>query len=229
MAREVRSGKQGKWIYILKPMPQLSAGHDVYDRAIGDRLIAFPPNEKESEDSRGDDKILDPFIHQLRYDAESVFWLLLWWALQAQPDGENPEGRLIDDTFWSILMRGRGWDSRGGFIPNFYENLFHPFYKPLDPLFKRMAEQLNGHLDKSKDPSRRKDEYLHEALQRIILDFLFNNYEEPFMTTKKNPQSRLVAPFYGYGARYSTSSRESDTDDEEDVGHHNKVSTVSYL
>jgi hypothetical protein len=228
MARAVRSLEQ-RGSHFLFPMPQLGAGQDVYERIIGDRLIAFPPNERELDHSE-DKKSNQPFTHQLRYDAESVFWLLLWWALHAQPEpDDHSEKSLIYYDTWVTLNSDR--EARESFIPNFRGNLFHPFYNPLDALLRLMAGQLSGYPEESRDPSRRKDEYLHEALQRSIFDFLFNNYDESFMTTKINPESRgvrpYVEPYYlGYW-RQRTPSSDGSSDSGEDLGHVNKVSTLS--
>jgi hypothetical protein len=119
-------------------------------------------------------------------------------------------------------------------ISNFESGLFHPFYKPLDSLLKLMARQLSGYPEESRDSSRMKDEYLHEALQRSIFDFPFNNYDEPFMTMKINPKSRMPRPYvepsylqFMYGWRQRTPSSDGSTDSGEDVGHVNKVSILS--
>jgi hypothetical protein len=197
MARAVRSSKQ-RGSHFLFSMPQLSAGHDVYERTVGDRLIAFPPNERELDHSDDDnehgddDKLIEPFTHQLRYDAESVFWLLLWWALHVQPEADgHPESLMCSSALASLKAEV---EARESFIPNFWGHLFHPLYESLDPLFELMARQLSGYPEESKDPSRKKDEYLHEAFQRSIFDFLFNNYDESFMTTKINAKSRVPRP-----------------------------------
>jgi hypothetical protein len=39
---------------------------------------------------------------------------------------------------------------------------------------------------------KKKDEYLYEAFQRLILEFLFKNYDADFMTLKKSAQFRQV-------------------------------------
>jgi hypothetical protein len=226
MARAVRSSEQ-RGSHFLLPMPQLGAAQDVYERIVGDRLLAFPPNEKELDHSE-DEKSNKPFTHQLRYDAESVFWLLLWWALHAQPElDDHSEKSLISHTVWLTLNSDT--EARESFIPNFWRDLFHPFYKPLDALLRLMARQLSGYPEESRDPSRRKDEYLHEALQRSIFDFLFNNYDESFMTTKINPESRGVRPYVEpyFCWRQRTPSSDGSSDSGEDFGHVNKVSTLS--
>jgi hypothetical protein len=164
MAREVQSGKQ-RGTDIFPPMAQLGAGHDVYNKTVDDRPKAFPPNEMEWCSKKA--QVLDPFVRQLRYDAESVFWLLLWWAVQAQPNGDDhTEGSSICGSFWIISTSESGY--RESFIPNFRSPPFHPFYEPLDDLLWLLAGQLSGHPDENKEPSRKKDEYFHEGLQRII-------------------------------------------------------------
>jgi hypothetical protein len=56
-----------------------------------------------------------------------------------------------------------------------------PVYQtpPLEGLLRQMAEQLMG--NHGLNPSRQEPEYLHEAFQRLILEFLFANYDKKFM------------------------------------------------
>jgi hypothetical protein len=100
IARAVVSGMQKRGHYRLKPMPKLNQENGVYDAykaAVPDRLEAFPPNEEEYYENESDIPH-EPFIHKLQYDAESVYWLLLWWAIHACPaedlsrsQGNRPE------------------------------------------------------------------------------------------------------------------------------------------
>jgi hypothetical protein len=48
--------------------------------------------------------------HELDHDAESVFWLLVYWIVQVQPKGKSKE--CIDSAVWGEL-RGNP-DARTG-------------------------------------------------------------------------------------------------------------------
>lgn len=57
-----------------------------------------------------------------------------------------------------------------------------PKYRKLEPLFLQMTNQLEGDLYWAKygDTAEMKDpEFLHEALQRIIFNFLMENKRRP--------------------------------------------------
>jgi len=193
MARAVVSAVQKKGMYFLVPMPQLDQeGKEAYEAAVPDRLTAFPSNGLETSFIPSD-KSLEPFKHKLKYDAESVFWLLLWWAIRAWPaNDEFPGHTKIDETIWSILTNGHGdRDPRGAhFINTIAVNFVHPAYKDLEVLLERMALQLRGYHEEGSDPSRKQDEYLHEAFQRLIFHFLFTHYRDRFMTAEKRPDPR---------------------------------------
>ena len=67
-----------------------------------------------------------------------------------------------------------------------------PQYQELEPLFLQMAKQLKGDLYWANygDTAKMKDpEFLHEALQRIIFNFLMENKTKPFMKLEKDPNN----------------------------------------
>ena len=133
---------------------------------------------------------LSPFRHKLQYDAESVFWLFLWWSLQIQPEDKKQDVP-IPSHCWSPLVYQV--DRRHeNFVYGLPQNFLHPEYRPLETLLKQMTFQLQGDHDLCNDPSRQCDEYLHEVFQRLILEFLFQNINEQFMTTKTHDQFRKV-------------------------------------
>jgi len=136
-----------------------------------------------------------PWTHKLYHDAESVFWLLVWWAIHLRPVSSPPTkikskifGYLTnidlenrDDPrtmFLQLLDKGSSW--------------LDPGYQELEPLFKQMAIQLKGDLYWAKSPEMTDPEFLHEALQRLIFDFLMRNKEAHFMTLEKDPEHREI-------------------------------------
>jgi hypothetical protein len=191
MARAVISGTQKKNQSFLVPMPQLDHGNEAYKAAVPDRLTAFPPNKMEVSEILYD-RPLDPFKHKLKYDAESVYWLLLWWAIHALPvDDAFPGHTKIRQGDWAVLTSGEDqYDPRTYFVDSSPSKIVHPAYGELETLLKEMALQLRGYHEEGEDPSRKHDEYLHEVLQCLIFKFLFTHYDRPFMTTEKSPESR---------------------------------------
>jgi hypothetical protein len=53
-------------------MPQLQEGYALYEQHMEKRLKEFPPNAQEYVYLEAD-KDLQPFCHELRYNAESAF------------------------------------------------------------------------------------------------------------------------------------------------------------
>ena len=132
--------------------------------------------------------------HELDHDVESVFWLLLYWAMVMQPEG-GPGECLHAPTWMSLL--GDFKDREGlvvvlsnGEMPN---NLIHSVYKPLWPLISSLADILL--IDRHWIPGsnvRKRPEYICEAFQRLILKFIVENRDEDFMTCRVGNSLRQV-------------------------------------
>jgi hypothetical protein len=192
-------------------MPQLDEGKARYKECVGARLTAFPDNSRELLDVKKN-QVLPVFVHKLRYDAESVFWFLLYWCVLAKPETDpNPEE--IPSNIWTPFtdVDETRDDRNANYINKFPEKLCHSTYGPLDGLLADMAAQLRGDLDFSSEDlglatkllladttghhakdSRNKEEYLHEAFQRLIFNFLFKHCDEEFMKEKKGKDYRKV-------------------------------------
>jgi hypothetical protein len=84
--------------------------------------------------------------HGLEHDAESVFWLLVYWAVVVQPKDCPPNDRSnIDSRIWTNLIgdsEGReqliDLFSRGRFL----KKLTHSAYEPLGGLISKLARFL---------------------------------------------------------------------------------------
>jgi hypothetical protein len=187
MARVVRAGAVWYGTHGFNPMPQLDVARDIYELQYPDRLQRFPLDKLISR-REPTTSLLSPFQHQLRYDAESVFWLFVWWSLQIRPADSKSED-FIHTQYWSNLTGEI--DCRHYFIhPGFPEGALHPEYEPLEGLLRQMAEQLTG--DHGLESSRADPEYLHEAFQRLILEFLFANDDKKFMGLETHNEFRKV-------------------------------------
>lgn len=165
---------------------------DIYANAHPDRV------EKFSSSTEG--LIINPnlikntshgeFRHELNHDAESVFWLLLYWAMVVQPEGSFSKER-IDAGPWALLNGDH--ESRQDLIGGRLSHITHSFYKPLQPLIKDLAAILlnDSHWLPASDP--RKDPfYITEAFQRLILNFIIDNRGEEFMDHRVDKTFRKV-------------------------------------
>jgi hypothetical protein len=200
MARVVRGKKlEGKAAFALQPMPQLSQhALDRYNDCVGTRIKEFPANAKHYY-SIAKDVPMETYSHRLSYDAESILWLLLYWAIQIQPEGGGGQNRMLADL-WSSLTTDSAvqpnHDPRMSLVPLLTHKHCHPDYQPLDDLLRSLFEQLFGYQEytelgpkgaitltppEEQSTTRMKADYLHEALQRTLLEFIVVHHTEPFM------------------------------------------------
>ncbi|KIM27089.1 hypothetical protein M408DRAFT_24840 [Serendipita vermifera MAFF 305830] len=195
MARAVRNDILRAGDFRLPSMPKVNPRlkatyKEAYKGFTPHRLEKFPKNEQEIVYLEKNAKYKRPFRHQLRFDAESVFWVLLWWCIQAKPKGPLNE-EPIDPTAWNSLVNPK--DSRDqNFIRFIEDDILHSRYSALFPLLDDMRKHLNIDLEFAKKADRKKSDYLHEAFQRTILNFLFVNDTEPFMDAEKSENPRVV-------------------------------------
>jgi len=134
----------------------------------------------------------DNWRHELNHDVESVFWLVLYWAMVAQP--EKLRGEYMDVSFWGLLLGDHNSRDRLVMFLSLGDapkNLTHSVYKPLWPLISNLAAILmfdSHHLPES--DVRKRPEYICEAFQRLILQFIDSNRDKDFMTCRVDGSSR---------------------------------------
>jgi hypothetical protein len=207
MALLVRNPVIMKGPYLHPPMKQLQGDAlELYKACVGNRINVFPPNH-ESLYAIEENKEIH-HSHKLSYDAESTFWLLLSWAIQIKPIKGDSDNR-IDNTLWVSLTGGKGaGDPRGGLLTWSPSTLCHPAYQGLNDLLHSLRGQLSGYQElgarplKEQDPSKMKDEYLHEAFQRTIFHFIVEMINEPFMKEPISPIRRRKAGWRGHNPFY---------------------------
>ncbi|KAH9962319.1 hypothetical protein BGW80DRAFT_1448496 [Lactifluus volemus] len=144
-----------------------------------DRKKQFPENtpdrriQSEGIQSQGDQL---EWRHELEHDAESVFWLLLYWAMVAQPRQLPKEE--IDAGYWTLLTGTH--QSREGLIDSFSnrvpDGVTHSLYNLLRGLITDLAAILgvDRHWVPKSDP-RNHLCYVNEAFQRLILKFIVDH------------------------------------------------------
>ena len=168
-------------------VPHIHKCPDIYAKVHPNRVLTPPSSAEqlfiephkvmnESQD--------DKWRHELEHDAESVFWLLLYWAMVVQPEKCTEER--TDAGSWIGLNNNHTSRSRLIEAASLHhlmaENLTHSFYKPLRPLINNLAAifVIDSHWlpasDLRKDPY-----YITEAFQCLILNFIIENRGKEFM------------------------------------------------
>ncbi|KAG8958324.1 hypothetical protein FRC05_009004 [Tulasnella sp. 425] len=156
------------------------------------RLKKFPAEELNlSPEAVDSDR--PPWRHELDHDIESVFWLMLYWAMTAQPKDGTAEQ--IPRAAWCNLT-GEYADRqsllRGLTLGEPAERTFHSAFQPVLDLFQQLAGILSS-IDRHwlhASEKRNDPEYFAEAFQRLILQFLLKHDNDSFMTQKidRNPR-----------------------------------------
>ena len=187
---------------VLTAIPGIPNSPDLYAKAHPDRVKKFPSSKDKftfnphdlDQDELDKNGSHDGWRHELEHDAESIFWLLFYWAMVVQPEEYLKES--IDAASWSLLNGNH--ESRQVLIairalPGMSSNYIHSFYKPLQPLIQDLAAVLvvDSHWLPASDP--RKDPfYITEAFQRLILEFIIANQKEDFMHHRVEKTIRKV-------------------------------------
>ena len=193
----------------LVGLPQLSdEAHKVYKEILPDRLKQFPqPSEHQETFTRKCPTGKQPkWFHELRHDAESAFWLLIWWAVHICPkskrDVKDAELSTISRDVWTLLTSvdiSAPRDHRNAFLElvTLDQSWLDPAYVGMNTLFQQMADQIhsdlywvnNGTGDQCR-PEMEKPDFLHEALQRLIFNFLIEHKDEEFMELETDATHR---------------------------------------
>ena len=171
----------------LAAVPKIPDPPPFYAKVHPDRVKTFPNSVKNlifNPDEVRNESQDDKWRHELKHDAESVFWLLLYWAMVVQP--EKCAKERINAATWDLLTGDH--KSRNSLIVlvskpgTMAKYLIHSFYEPLRPLINDLAAILvvDGHWLPASDP-RTDLYYVTEAFQRLILNFIIKNRGEQFM------------------------------------------------
>jgi len=179
-------------------VPEVPKSPECYARNHPNRIKDVPEETERLIDPRKLNQSQDDgWRHELDHDVESVFWLLLYWAMVAQP--AQPKGsqrEYILASVWTNLLgdfEDRDdlvWRLKSDRSP---KNLTHSVYKPLRPLISNLAAILvvDRHWLPESD-IRKRPEYICEAFQRLILQFIVSNRNENFMTCRLDDSLRPV-------------------------------------
>ena len=172
------------------------------------KILVDPFDPRKQTNQSPDDR----WRHELDHDVESVFWLLLYWAMVAQPEGAP--GEYLHAPTWTSLL-GDFTDRerlvivlRSGSMP---KQLTHSVYGPLWPLIRSLADILlvDGHWIPESNV-RKRPEYICEAFQRLILQFIVENRDKEFMTRRVGKSLRQAQGAALFQALPTTPSQEMD-------------------
>ncbi|EFI26873.1 other/FunK1 protein kinase [Coprinopsis cinerea okayama7 len=189
--------------YFSLPSIPLSAHLASYEKTFPDRVsmfsglvgrdIGLDPSQRWKLNREPPYPIHGPWRHRLYHDAESVYWLMVFWALFAKPSVEvegTPEHEgYIPQYCWIEFCSGRKHNWPDGCK----EEDIHPAYRPFYALLREMQRYLyvDPHWFPRDSPISR-PEFLHECFQRVILSFLMSHSEEEFMTLEKSDEDRAI-------------------------------------
>ena len=196
-------------------VPGVPESPEVYSSIHPDRIDRFKSAKRRILENP--ERNASPWRHELDHDAESVFWLLLYWAMVVQPADSKDPPEVIDPVAWAALL-GQA-SSRDDLVGTIAQKgtrtgITHSIYEPLGLLIKDLASilvvdrQWLMESDVRNDPA-----YISEAFQRLILSFILNHRQENFMdreaaikfrSVKGVPNSNALSATYGErsSARY---------------------------
>lgn len=125
-----------------------------------------------------------------RHDAESAFWLLLWWVVNVTPAGSDPTE--IPIGLWAPLV-GTKIDARS---PKLSATSLDPAYAPLTELLNQLGGALESNLRWATMTPYTHPDFLREVFQCRISNFIFDNQEKEFTKLVKADASRQPEEFF---------------------------------
>ena len=150
MARSVVAGHPLVPFIYFYGLPFLSgSAHTIYSELLSKRLERFPQPVGDqatnlvtiSGDIDEDSLCSLPWTHELRHDAESCFWLLVYWAihLRPKPSKTSPPSEIksaIFDSLTTVDLEAKQ-DTRDSFLNMLFKKVpwLDPAYRELEPLF----------------------------------------------------------------------------------------------
>ena len=193
IARAVQQGEPVTLHRHVTVIPAVPVCPDDYARNHPERIKKFPFEEEKLIRSPMNN-VNRQWRHELDHDAESVFWLLLYWVLGAQP-AQGPTTN-IGVGAWGLFMGDVS--DRIGLLTLLSDGaplsgLMHPVYQPLFPLLSDLASIVT--VDRywlNDTETRNHPGYVPEAFQRLILKFILDNRDKEFMTKEVKLHFRQV-------------------------------------
>ncbi|KAI0752673.1 hypothetical protein C8Q80DRAFT_1267189 [Daedaleopsis nitida] len=212
IARSVNAGRV--WVPFRNdylPMPDLSdQARHLYAQVHGmERYNSFQDTEGTMHGGvpppQGEiPEVQDGFIHKPEYDAESVWWSLLSTGLLVKPvnDQDTPQTSRSLKIQWDVFSKHDIMDTENRdctYIDNreavFFhatENQFLASFLPNMQAFGATLYQIARQVAPSyplMNPPPPQPDHLHEAMQRIILNYLVEHRDKDILLDPKNLRS----------------------------------------
>ncbi|KJA13870.1 hypothetical protein HYPSUDRAFT_49570 [Hypholoma sublateritium FD-334 SS-4] len=179
MARAIREGRligDHAMIPLFKSPPEISGTLLTrYRGVLPDRVKRFACETRTYSPGLVEKPSNTTARHALRHDAESVYWVLVWWAVCAAPAGANNSS--VASKLWTNLTDNLSDDRP----PRVRDGNLDPSYAALQSLLNSLGDYLAYDLHWANEAPFNHPEFLHEAFQRLILNFLVDNKDEAFM------------------------------------------------
>ena len=175
---------------IFRTMPELlPEAHKAYGQVFPECIAHFQCGPEQDMVKIPAFSNPSAWCHDLCHDAESAFWVLVWWAVNAHPNDGTENETYIPAVLWAAL---NDTSSKERFC-NFSDHTLHPKYSPLLVLLNQLGESVMYNFHWATKEPYTHPEFLHEAFQWHILNFIFTNQAEPFMSLPK--VDKLRDPF----------------------------------
>ncbi|KZV91510.1 hypothetical protein EXIGLDRAFT_769856 [Exidia glandulosa HHB12029] len=145
-------------------------------------------------------------LHQLRHDAESLFWVHLWGGARAQPqnakftDGDKSKYNAFCAVMLRHTIRGGNKEAERALylapqpLGKGEKTLFHPRFKRVQGLFLQMVLYLTipWHLYEDDPYIKKHPDHAHVAFRRLLLGMLLRN-DMPELDDLLNTEEPRVA------------------------------------
>ncbi|KJA14539.1 hypothetical protein HYPSUDRAFT_431489 [Hypholoma sublateritium FD-334 SS-4] len=188
MARTIRRGRligDQAMIPLFKRPPEISGALLTrYRGVLPDRVQRFACETPTHSPGLIETPSNTIARHALRHDAESVYWVLVWWAVCVAPAGKDSTP--VPTLLWDILT-GSNHDFRP---PQIGDGQLDPSYGAVRELLNSLASYLDPDHHWANAAPFDHPEFLHEVFQRLILNFLVDNKDEVFMLLPTAGRSR---------------------------------------
>lgn len=208
VASAISDGEMTFSDYLIQPIPELrESAKDAYLRVHGqatyDSRGAFHNDITRLPEENG----IPPLYHQPRHDAESCYWVTVWFSFLALPAGCSVSD---DDTgmmshYHALLEQhciGATSDARRALVligTEKWKSILHPKLQSLAPFLRKLSDLVKPEYGQVASPKL--DPYhLHEAMQRIFLQEICRLVDDgtPLMldtTQQRRPVSRTKAQY----------------------------------
>ncbi|PPQ85292.1 hypothetical protein CVT25_010065 [Psilocybe cyanescens] len=206
-----RNGRTGTPLFIARavhnggPFPDLSqesvalAGvpepSPTYQQCHPERIKPFEKIRKHY--LYPEDAILTPlreWRHELYHDAESIFWIIFYWFILANPEPGNFEQK-VDTGHWLYFIDTLNCLKRNTLMRQIglREVPLHSRFSPALMLLSDLAQAVYpGPYYMAEDNPRSRPDFVHEVFQRAILNFIIKHKDEDFINLEIDLEFRRL-------------------------------------